>query len=334
MNDLELISVIVPVYNIENYLLSCLKSIAAQSYSNIEIILVDDGSTDSSGTICDQFAETDNRVKVIHQNNKGLWAARNAGQEKAEGDYLWFPDGDDYYHLDFLRTMYDAINNNKADLAICAFKRSSNYNPDDINSLLCNRIVDVKNQDELIKSLFINNNEAFNGFIWNRLYRKRLINPVHNHNYKRAQDWDFNFRTYLLAKKGVYVDQVLYFWVQRPDSLVHRPEHMQILYKCREEIYLDNFLNLPESQKKYARYLLDSLYAQTYASLEFAWGQSRRKSLMKHRRIIIKKTILPYLLSKGSPIVLKAKRICKVIIPDFVHYYSIFHKSFIAAILS
>ena len=101
----ELISVIVPVYNIEGYLPRCLETIAAQSYQNLEIILVDDGSTDSSGQICDSFAEKDCRTIVIHQQNQGLWAARNTGQKIAKGDYLMFADGDDYMHLETLKIM-------------------------------------------------------------------------------------------------------------------------------------------------------------------------------------------------------------------------------------
>ncbi len=106
----ELVSVIVPVYNIEAYLPHCLECIEAQTYKNLEIVLVDDGSTDGSGRICDEFAAKDPRARVIHQPNTGCWAASNAGQDAATGEYLWFPDGDDYFHKDIIRLMYEAIN--------------------------------------------------------------------------------------------------------------------------------------------------------------------------------------------------------------------------------
>ena len=92
----SLISIIVPVYNVEKYLNECIDSIIAQTYSNIEIILVNDGSTDASGKICDEYAEKDGRIKVIHQVNAGLSAARNAGMAVATGEYLYFVDSDDY----------------------------------------------------------------------------------------------------------------------------------------------------------------------------------------------------------------------------------------------
>ncbi len=101
----SLISVIVPVYNVEAYLPRCLDSIANQTYRNLDIILVDDGSTGGSGMLCDEYAARDSRVRVIHQSNKGLWAARNAGQDAANGDFLFFPDADDYFHYDMIRLM-------------------------------------------------------------------------------------------------------------------------------------------------------------------------------------------------------------------------------------
>ena len=99
----DLISIIVPVYNTEQFLPRCLACIERQTYRNLEIILVDDGSTDRSGAICDEFARKDPRARVIHQENQGLWAARNAGQRVAMGDFLIFPDSDDYFHADMLR---------------------------------------------------------------------------------------------------------------------------------------------------------------------------------------------------------------------------------------
>ena len=104
-----LISVIVPVYNVEKYLPRCLESIERQTYQNLDIILVDDGSTDQSGALCDAFAQRDVRARVIHQANEGLWSARNAGQRAAKGEFLFFPDADDYFHVDIIRLMYDAI---------------------------------------------------------------------------------------------------------------------------------------------------------------------------------------------------------------------------------
>lgn len=120
--DTALISVIVPVYNVERYVSRCIESIIAQSYKHFEVILVDDGSTDSSGGICDEYAKKDTRIKVLHQQNGGLSAARNAGMAAAQGAYYSFVDSDDMIDRNFLESLYACIIRDNADLAVCGFR--------------------------------------------------------------------------------------------------------------------------------------------------------------------------------------------------------------------
>ncbi len=130
---MPLISVIVPVYKVEQYLSRCIESILCQTFINFELILVDDGSPDSCPDICDQFARTDSRIKVIHQKNSGLSAARNAGLGIAQGDYYCFIDSDDYVKDVFLEKLYQSLIDNNADLSMCNFicvDELGNYIPD------------------------------------------------------------------------------------------------------------------------------------------------------------------------------------------------------------
>lgn len=120
MNDL--ISIVVPVYNVENYLDRCVKSIIAQVYTNIEIILVDDGSSDNSGKICEKWKEKDKRIIVIHKKNGGLSSARNAGIEIAKGKYIAFVDSDDYISKNMYSELYRVLKQNNSDIAICGRK--------------------------------------------------------------------------------------------------------------------------------------------------------------------------------------------------------------------
>ena len=115
----NLISIIVPVYNVENYLRKCVDSIINQSYKNLEIILVDDGSTDSSGKICDEYSLKDSRIKVIHKKNGGLSDARNAGMEIASGDFWGFVDSDDYIDSDMYSVLLENLLGAEADLSAC-----------------------------------------------------------------------------------------------------------------------------------------------------------------------------------------------------------------------
>ena len=124
---MDTISVIVPVYNIEGYLGKCIDSIIAQTYKDLEIILVDDGSSDHCGAICDKYAKKDNRIKVIHKPNGGLSDARNHGIEAATGSYLGFVDGDDYIEPQMYEKLHNALVENDAEMSICSFRYVGGY---------------------------------------------------------------------------------------------------------------------------------------------------------------------------------------------------------------
>ena len=117
-----LISIIVPVYQVKDYVGECVESLMAQTYMNLEILLVDDGSTDGSGAICDEYACGDNRIRVIHQENQGLSSARNTGLDQAKGEYVAFVDSDDAVRPDFIEILYDLADRYQADIAACAYE--------------------------------------------------------------------------------------------------------------------------------------------------------------------------------------------------------------------
>lgn len=117
-----MISVIIPVYNVEEYLERCVNSVLKQTYNDLEIILVDDGSTDNSGKICDELKNKDDRIIVIHKENQGLSASRNIGIEKATGEYITFVDSDDYILEDMYETLYKNLIRNDADISMCKYQ--------------------------------------------------------------------------------------------------------------------------------------------------------------------------------------------------------------------
>ena len=120
---MELITIIVPIYNVKPYLSRCIESIINQDYKKLEIILVDDGSTDKSGNICDEYAKKDKRIIVIHQENQGLSCARNNGTRISKGKYIAYIDSDDYIELDYISYLYKLIKDNKADISACAHNK-------------------------------------------------------------------------------------------------------------------------------------------------------------------------------------------------------------------
>ncbi len=307
---MELISVIVPVYNIETYLLRCLDSIAAQTYKNLEIILVNDGSTDGSGRLCEDFATKDPRVRVFHQENKGLSIARNVGMAAATGDFLFFPDGDDYFHVDIINLLYQVINTDSLyDVAIAQRKKTWNVDEDTSSEIVPHVIVQTR--DEIIRGLFTSKEDSAYVYSWNKLYRRRVIKDILFRNYVRSQDFDFNFRVFLNVRKAVLIDNDLYFWLQHPGSLTKQKDSIGLMYMCRSRIFYQNYCELSEEGAEYGRYLLSGLYKlmvlykawsvygdayqDVYKECAF-YDHSVRKSYLSCRKIPIYEKIYCFLL--------------------------------------
>ena len=271
----DLISVIVPVYNAEEVLWRALDCISNQTYRNLEIILVDDGSTDSSGRLCDAFAKIDSRCRVIHKPNGGQGSAKNVGKKEASGAFLFFPDGDDTFNLDLIRILHEAITKNPDyDLALSSCKIVDNWDTDSSPSIL--DTVDYKTEecsrDDIIKGLFSKNDDKFL-YGWNKLYRRELLENLCCGDYPRHHDFDFNFRVFLQTRKAVFVDLDLYHWVQWGGSKTHRPDSWDIHYRCRTGILYDNWAHLAQENRQYNHYLLDALYRAM-----IFWEEWSRKS--------------------------------------------------------
>lgn len=219
-----LISVIIPVYNVEKYLHRCLDSVIAQTYQNIEIICVDDGSIDESGRICDKYAVRDAHIKVIHQENQGLSAARNRGLDAAEGEYIAFVDSDDYILEDMYKKMLDKLLNYNVDLCVCQWQ----YEFSDGRQVVKKKNIDPtiygrKTSLEFARFLYRGNYE--NGVVvaaWNKLYRRALLDTIHFEG-RIHEDDAFNGR--IMAKNiSVYVmEEQFYVYAQNGDSLTNKP---------------------------------------------------------------------------------------------------------------
>lgn len=177
------VSVIVPVYNAAHYLESCVDSIANNTYRNLQIILVDDGSTDSSAAICDKFAAKDSRIVVIHQCNSGIVVARNAGIRAASGDYISFVDADDQISPEFYTKMVAAIESEDADVAACEYRHKIEDVFSNQNSALCNNTV-LQTFEEQLAVLTcapsIRNITWTGSYVWNKLYKADRITEPFN----------------------------------------------------------------------------------------------------------------------------------------------------------
>ena len=180
------ISIIVPVYNSEKYLCGCIDSILSQSFRDFELILVDDGSRDSSQRICDDYAQKDSRVKVIHKENGGVSSARNAGLSAVRGGYLCFLDSDDTLEPDALQLMYQSISNENVDLVIAGYNR---YDEDGTKIFgMSNSAVELISHEAALEEMYTPRSGNYQGYLWNKLFRKSIdINkPFCRHDWVRT----------------------------------------------------------------------------------------------------------------------------------------------------
>lgn len=213
----ELISIIVPVYKVEKYLRKSIESICKQAYSNLEIILVDDGSPDGCPAICDEYSQRDFRVKVIHKKNGGLSSARNAGIDAASGKYIAFVDGDDSIHVDFIRILYELCKKYKCDIAQCGFLMT-----DEESILLApqqNMKVEVYDTKETMKDFCRDSNVTSYWVAWNKLYKRELFEDIRYPNGRIHEDMFTSHQLLWKARKTAVTNLYLYYYLQRKESL-------------------------------------------------------------------------------------------------------------------
>ena len=241
-----LISVIVPIYNVENYLDKCIESIVNQTYKNLEIILVDDGSPDNSPKICDNWALKDSRIKVIHKKNGGLSSARNAGIENASGKYLTFIDSDDYFDLHVISVMLENLAKYNVDISSISFKRVNNYEAPIINN---------ENYDNLILSsekLAINICQRKKTSVCGKLFKKEIFND--NKFLEGVLNEDFLFLSKLCLTTPFTICEssyLGYFYVYRESSITHNSLQTKKSLICA----VNNCLNMQKLAKEKQSYL-------------------------------------------------------------------------------
>lgn len=226
---IDKISIVVPVYNAEKFLSRCVSSILGQTYKNIEVILVDDGSKDSSLEICRYFSSLDNRVKVFHQDNAGAGAARNLGIAQATGNYVGFVDADDWIDSEMYQYLYDLMTQYDADMTICEHIRCKDENEaKDILTKIAKNKVEIAeyNRDSYVKKYMKIGSQTIEYYPWNKLYKRSLLV---NEQYPidcTTEDVVGTYKAVLKAKKIIYSSKVgyLYFYNQESVSSSFLPE--------------------------------------------------------------------------------------------------------------
>lgn len=223
----EKISVIVPVYQVEKYVVNCIESICNQTYTNLEIILVDDGSKDKSGQICDSYSKKDSRIQVIHKINGGLSDARNYGIDRATGEYICFIDSDDMIAQNYIEKLFNLLKKENADIAICDYQEV--YSKDEIKvgkeaKKICNF-----SSYEAIKELYNDNDNVKMVVTWNKLYKTALFSQIRFPVGKLHEDEFTTYKLFYNAKKIVVTNEKLYYYVKRDGSIMRQKYYLKRL---------------------------------------------------------------------------------------------------------
>lgn len=236
MNE-PLVSVIIPVYNVEKYLRECVDSVINQTYKNIEVILVDDGSTDSSGEICDEYEEKDSRITVIHKQNEGAAIARNVGMENASGEWFYFPDSDDYLELDMLSVLVGTANKKHADIIFFDAQSFTDDGSEVKQSYIAKNDYPECGGKEMFARL--QDNGDFHCPLWSMFYngdflRRSGIKMIPNIIY---EDSVFGFEIMIEARLIVQLRRIFYHRRYRSGSVMMQTVRRSLHFRSRCEVY-------------------------------------------------------------------------------------------------
>lgn len=293
----DLISVIIPVYNVEKYLAKCVDSVIDQSYKNLEIILVDDGATDSSGRICDEYAARDSRIICIHKKNGGLSDARNTGIEKMTGKYVTFIDSDDYVDKYFIEVLYRNLCENGADISISDFvkvkEKEIPENPDEREkySIIC------FDHRQSLEALYDDEYKYQFTTAWGKLFTSKLYNQIRFPKGRNYEDTATTHKVLDKSKKVVYTNRTQYFYLTRETSITNCEKYIKddvILSSYDRVQYFDEKGYSDLLVKAQIEYIVTLMGVYARLKLESSGAELRRKKLYQtvkkyikeHRNII------------------------------------------------
>ena len=261
----KLISVIVPVYNVELYIENCVNSILEQSYHNFEILLIDDGSIDKSGDICETLAIKDNRIKVFHKRNGGLSDARNYGINYAKGEYVCFIDSDDYVDKNYLKKLYEAIQKEKANVSLCSFT-VVDENKKELHSEIIRTPKKKITGKELLSEVLTSYGYQY-VVAWNKLYKLELFSDLKFEKGKVYEDEFINFVLFYDCSQVAIVHDSLYYYMQRQGSIVQSSMSIEKLstqielhHKRLKFYYENNDIELyTKAKQQYCNWIISSM---------------------------------------------------------------------------
>ena len=284
-SEKPLISIVVPVYNVEKYLSRCLETLLNQTYPKLEIILVNDGSTDNSGAICDNYGKKDKRIKVIHQSNKGLSGARNTGIGYAKGEYLGFVDSDDWIELNMFEVMLKTAIETNVQVIECKLQKA--HNKLDHNSLSISRDVHIENRVEALTRII--KNQSFS--VWRRLYKTQLVKDILFVQGKNSEDVYYTLEVFDRINKIAYVNDELYSYFIGGVSITRGGYRLKTLDTVDAALHLANKINKDETDvalRAHSNSFLLTILLYNYKSLNLYSTLDPKKKYRKRIKKLIR----------------------------------------------
>ena len=274
------LSIIVPVYKVEPYLRKCVDSILAQTFTDFELILVDDGSPDGCPAICDEYAQKDSRVKVIHKENGGLSDARNAGLDIAQGEYIGFVDSDDWIHPEMYRRLLNTAERTESDIVACQYSEVPMGESDENWELYGSEEYQQYERETFISGLYPNLYSEMKLNVWNKIYRRTIFHKLRFPRGRRFEDYYLQLPILCNAQRLAIISDVLYAYYRHPGSIMS--EDYQIWWaNDANAIFNNNFRILAElgewEQYQYQldQYLVD--YFRNFFAIKYRYPQWKQE---------------------------------------------------------
>lgn len=319
------VSIIVPVYNVERYLKRCVNSIINQTFKDFELLLVDDGSTDLSGKICDELKQSDNRIKIFHKKNGGLSDARNYGLQFAKGKYITFIDSDDFVSVDYIEILYNSIlDNNGVDISTVSVLRFSDEKLiKDINLSKRKFETEVIDTKIAVKKMLLNDNISHEA--WGKMYSKELWNNIQFPFGQMLEDYSTTYKIFSKANKIAINNAKIYYYYQRSGSILRcqvSEKTLEVFDISDKETF--NIINTWPDLKTEAKALQITTYLKFYQKIlnsDFSLYpeyQKRIKKMTKENSIILLKSpIINYKLKIKIILAMLNKRLFLLIYNNF-----------------
>lgn len=311
MANNDLISVIIPVYNVEHYLDACIQSVLDQTYSNIQIIIINDGSTDDSLAICQKWSLIDPRILLFDKVNGGLSSARNKGLDESSGDYICFIDSDDVIHVDFIKILHESVSKHGSDMATCGYKEFFDHDPIDLHGPLT-----ITSQshtgDYFLNHLYTDGYFPLHIIAVNKIYKKKIWNNLRFPIGKIHEDEYVIHHIYAQTQSVVFVENALYFYRQRSNSIMGNFSNKRF----------DDILNLYVERRAFfkLRQEFDLVERTDIAELK-----TMANLFLQTDHVLVKRYMKQHLhklvFGNHFPVKLKVSVLIKLVSARFYHFY-------------